>query len=32
MWNEFRSDPDQLVFIVCVVVGGLALMLVNSMH
>lgn len=31
MWNEFKSDPDRLVFIVCIL-GGAALMLVNSMH
>ena len=31
MGYEFRSDPDRLVFIVCVI-GGLVLVLVNSLH
>ena len=30
MWNEFRTDPDHLVFLVCIL-GGLALILVD-MH
>ena len=31
MWNEFRTDPDHLVFFVCIL-GGLALVLVEMMR
>jgi len=31
MWNEFKNDPDHLVFFV-LIFGGLTLVLVNMIH
>lgn len=31
MWNVFSTDPDRLVFLVCMF-GGIILVVVNMMH
>jgi len=32
MWREFESNPDRLVFIGCILLGWLAIELVQTMH
>lgn len=32
MWSEFISNPDRLVFIACILLGWIAIELVQAMH
>jgi hypothetical protein len=32
MWSEFKANPDRLVFIGCILLGWLAIELVQSLH
>ncbi len=32
MWREFKSSADRLVFVACILLGWLALEMVQSLH